>query len=266
MDYDKPMTVIIVEDEIEECIKFKECAGNRSDVKLVGMTDSSEEAIKLVQSHLPEAVILDLQLSRGAGSGIQFLERLSEINLTLRPVVMVTTTSRSKIVYDRIEELGVDFYFCKKQRDYSQELVFDHLLSLRKHSHGVQRANGAVSRDLIESPEERKNRIYNRIDAELNLIGVRGRYKGKVYLREAIYLQIHAEKEYGSVIEKVAQNHRHAYNAISTTMQIAIDNAWMNASPEELSKHYTAHVSAKTGFPTPSDFIHFYAVKIRNSI
>jgi DNA-binding response OmpR family regulator len=263
---DNPMPVVIIEDDVGECIKFKDCANSRTDIKIIGMTDSGEEGLRLVQSRLPEAVILDLQLAKGAGSGIRFMETLNQTTLAFRPIVMVTTTNQSRIVYDRIEELGVDWYFCKKQRDYSADFVFDTLLSLRKHLKSGQHPGNPVNRVMIESPEERQSRIYKRIDAELDLIGIRARFKGRVYLREGIFLQIHSENQSGSVIDQIAAQHKHAYNTISTVMQTAINDAWNNAAPEELQEHYTARVSVKSGTPTPSDFIHYYANKIRNSI
>ncbi|MCL2577361.1 MAG: response regulator [Defluviitaleaceae bacterium] len=266
MDKSKPMTVVLIEDDVGDCINFKDCANRRSDISFVGMTDSAEEGLKLVQSRLPEAVILDLQLARGSGSGIQFLEMLNKTNLTFRPIVMVTSTNQSRIVNDRIEELGADWYFCKKQRDYSEDFVFDTLLSLRRHLRAGKRTNRTIENVMIESPEERQTRIYKRIDAELDLIGVRAKYKGRTYLREGIFLQICAEKKTVSVIEQIAVKNKNAYNTISTVMQTAINDAWGNSAPEELLEHYTARISIKAGTPTPSDFIHYYADKIRNSI
>jgi CheY-like chemotaxis protein len=266
MDKEKPMTVVLIEDDVGDCIAFKDCANSRTDIKFVGMTDSGEEGLKLVQSRLPEAVILDLQLSKGSGSGLKFLEELNKANLAFRPIIMVTSSNQSRIVSERIEELGVDWYFCKKQKDYSSDFVIDTLLSLRKHLRVGQCSGGGVGREMIESPEELKIRIYKRIDAELDLIGIRARYKGRVYLREGIYLQIYSDKQSGSVIEQVAANHKHAYNSVSTVMQTAINNAWNHAAPGELQAHYTARISAKTGTPTPSDFLHYYADKIKNSI
>jgi DNA-binding NarL/FixJ family response regulator len=267
MDTAKPMSLILIEDDVGDCIRFKDCANGRMDVKFVGMTDSCEEGIKLVQAHLPEAVILDLQLSKGQGSGIRFLEILNETKLPFRPIVMVTTANASKIVCGRIEELGADWYFCKKQRDYSQNFVFDTLLSLRKHlKPEKQDADGEIILETMESPEERRIRIYTRIDAELDLIGIRPRLKGRGYLRDGIYIEIHKTKGSKSSIDQVAEKYKHAYNTITLGMQTAINDAWSNAAPGELEEHYTARISVKTGTPTPADFIYFYAGKIRNSI
>jgi CheY-like chemotaxis protein len=264
MDVNKPMTIILIEDDVVDCIKFKDCANRRTDIHFVGMTDSAEDGLHLVKSKLPEAVILDLQLAKGEGNGIQFLEKLNEAKLPFRPIVMVTTSNVSRIVCDRIEELGVDWYYSKKQRDYSEKLVFDTLISLRKHLI-PKRGGGLPGRlEYIVSPEEERARYYQRIDAELDRIGIRARFVGRTYLRDAIYLQIHAGKE--PVIDKVAEMYKHAYNTISVGMQTAINDAWANSAPGELEELYTAKISAKSGTPTPADFIHHYADKIRNSI
>lgn len=266
MSIDNPMRLLLIEDDVAECLKFKDCSNRRADITFVGMTDSCEEGIKLVKSLLPEAVILDLQLVKGLGSGLKFLELINEEELTFQPIITVTTSNQSKLVCRRVEELGIDWFFCKTQKDYNEDFVIETLLSLRSALHVKQRCSFSGDRQTIESPEERNARIYKRIDAELDLIGVRPRLTGREYLREAIFLQITSAKEAGSVIEQVALKHRHAYGTISKVMQTAINNAWDNAAPGELQEHYTAHVSVKTGVPSASDFVHYYADKIRRSI
>jgi hypothetical protein len=106
---------------------------------------------------------------------------------------MVTTTNISRLVTGRVEELGADWFFSKKQRDYSEDFVFDTLLSLRGHIIPIKRGGGMFDRKEIESPEERTSRVNKLIDRELDLIGIRAKYKGRAYLREGIYLQIHSD-------------------------------------------------------------------------
>lgn len=272
MDNEKPMRLLLIEDDVGDCLGFSECSKRRTDIKFVGMTDSCEEGMKLVKSRLPEGVILDLQLVKGSGSGLRFLELLNEADLTLRPIVAVTTSNQSDVVHKRVEELGADWLFSKIQQDYNEDFVIETLLSLRKALHAKQKKDPALQRDLrksgamVESPADRRDRIYNRIDAELDLVGIRERLKGHTYLREAIYLQIDSQTQSGSSIEQVALNHKHAYGAINKAMQTAITNAWDNADIDEIHTHYTFRISARSGVPSPSDFIYHYAKKIRNSI
>ena len=262
MEQDRSMPLLLIEDDVADCIKFKDCANNRTDVAFVGMTDSSEEGMNLLKTRLPEGVILDLQLVKGSGSGLKFLTAFRDADLAFRPIIVVTTSNQSPLVYDHIEKAGVDWIFCKKQRDYSAGFVLDTLLELRKSLHTLQRDGVPGDRNTIESPEEQRIRISARIDLELDLIGIRAKYKGRKYLQEAIYLLVVTNKESGSVIDQVALNHKITYGTATQVMQTAINNAWDNADIDELKLHYTARVSSKTGTPSPSDFIYFYADKI----
>jgi len=272
---EKPMRLLLIEDEVGDALKFTECAKRRADIRFIGMTDSSEEGLKLVKSALPEGVILDLQLVKGRGSGLQFLEILKETVLTLRPFVVVTTSNQSDAVYRLVEKLGADWFFDKAQPNYDADFVIDTLLSLRKvldTKQGEKSPETAVqgdlrkSRDMVETPDDRRARIYQRIDTELDMVGIRARLKGREYLRECIYIKVHSFKERGSGIEEVAANYKHSYGTLVKTMQTAIHDAWDNTDAEDLRTHYTARVSSKIGSPHVSDFIHFYADKIRNTI
>ena len=272
----EPMRLLLIEDEVGDALKFTECAKRRPDIRFVGMTDSSEEGLKLVKSALPEGVILDLQLVKGNGSGLQFLETLNETVLTLRPVVVVTTSNQSGVVYRLVENLGADWFFDKAQPSYNADFVIDTLLSLRKvldakqgnRSSSEAAAQGDLrqSREMVETPADRRSRIYQRIDIELDLVGIRARLKGREYLRDCIYIKMHSFKERGSGIEKVAANHKHSYGTLVKTMQTAIHDAWDNTDAEDLRTHYTARVNSQMGSPHVSDFIHYYADKIRNTI
>ena len=266
MSVEKPMPLLLIEDDASECVKFKDCSNSRNDIHFVGMTDSSDEAMTLLKTRLPEGVILDLQLAKGEGSGLQFLTNLKEADLAFRPVIVVTTSNQSPLVYDHIEKLGVDWIFCKKQKNYNANFVVDTLIMLRDSLHTVQRDGTPGDRVSIESPEEYRIRVSKRISIELDLIGVRARYKGRDYLHESIFFQISSDKRDGSVVDQVATKHKLTYSTVSRVMQTAINNAWDNASIDELKTHYTARISDRTGVPSASDFIHYYADKIRKTI
>ena len=275
MEDAKPMRLLLIEDDIGDAMKYTEIAKRRTDIKFVGMTDSCEEGLKLVKSRLPEGVILDLQLVEGKGTGLQFMEFLNtEKDLTLVPLVAVTTSNKSKSVFKRLEDLGVDWYFSKVSQDYDENIVVDTLLSLRltldakqkKSAVAAARGGSRMAGELIESPDDRRARIYRRIEVELDLVGIRAKLKGRAYLRDAIYTQIHSDKDRGSGIEEVAAMHKLTYSSLVKTMQTAINDAWDNADPEELLTNFTARITAKNGVPYVSDFIHYYAEKISRSI
>jgi response regulator RpfG family c-di-GMP phosphodiesterase len=264
----RPMRLLLVEDDHDDVSKFTECVKKRKDVQIIGITNSSDEAMKIIKSRLPEGIILNLQLVRGKGTGIRLLEFLKNTELTIRPIVVVTTSNQSQRVYRSVEAMGADFYFNKTTEGYDETVVLDTLVFLRPYIEldGKRSPREGNVRDMVESPEELRDRVYRRIDLELDLVGLRTRLKGRDYLREAIYFQMYSTKERGSGIEDVADMEKKQYGSIAKAMQTSINDAWKRVDIDEVFAHFTARITAKTGVPYVSDFIHFYADKIKRTI
>lgn len=147
----KPMPLLLIEDDVAECVKFKDCANRRNDIIFAAMTGSSSEGLKYVKSRLPEGVILDLELHKGEGSGLMFLNDVKEACLTLKPLIVVTTNSPSSVVYNHVHEMGADLVFYKKQADYSPDMVINTLLALRKSLYAVSK-DAPSDMQTTESP------------------------------------------------------------------------------------------------------------------
>ncbi|MCL2342866.1 MAG: hypothetical protein FWC62_03080 [Firmicutes bacterium] len=266
MEDDKPMRLILIEDDIAACRVFTDRAGGRTDVAFVGVTGRSDEGLEYVKDKLPEAVILDLELNWGSGSGLDFLEALQKTELSVRPIVVVTTRNRSELMQEHLYSYGVEWVFCKKQAGYSPEMVLNHLVKLRPYLSARQVGLSPELRTL-ETPEELRIRITQRIDAELNAIGISPRFKGRELLQEAILLLIGKEKkEFDTVFYDLSVKHKTHYNNIVRNIQAAIQSAWQNNDLDTLELLYTAPVRRDIGAPTPTEFTHYYANKIRRSI
>jgi ActR/RegA family two-component response regulator len=259
------MPLLLIEDDLDEITRFVDCSNSRNDIKFVGMTDSSVDAMKMLKTHLPEGVIVDIQLIAGEGSGLDLIDTILSSDLAFRPVIVVTTSSRSHLLLDQVQKLGVDYIFSKHQKGYSADYVIKIMLKLRGSLHSKQKT-GASDRRSIESPAERRAMIDQRITVELDYVGIKHRMVGREYLHEAIALQIESGPKAGSKLYRVADLKRKSYASILRGIQTAIDHAWSNAKISDLQKYYTARVSEKTGTPTASDFIHYYADKIRRTL
>lgn len=270
MNSDRPMPLLLIEDDLSECVRYKDCTNHRTNIRFVGMTSSSYEGIKLVQSHLPEGVILDLELHKGKGSGLQFLSDMDELKLRVRPIIIVVTNSASTLVYNYVHESGADLVFYKKQTDYSPDMVINSMLALRKSLYLTN--DNAPPRNLqsIESPDDWRIRVSDRINTELDLIGISAHLKGRNYLFEAIFLLLQAKQtdQEGSlsVINQICNTHKRAYTSITRAMQTAINYAWKTSSIDDLQQYYTAKININTGVPSPTEFIYYYAEKIKRAI
>ena len=52
--------------------------------------------------------------------------------------------------------------------------------------------------------------------------------------------------------------------SVERAMQNAINNAWRSNDIDELLKHYSARINSDRGVPTLTEFVYYYANKIKN--
>jgi hypothetical protein len=162
--------------------------------------------------------------------------------------------------------MGVDYIFYKRQADYNPDMVINTLLTFRQYL-SVKQGNAPIAIQTDESPEKIRQQIIERIDKELENIGIGVKYKGRAYLQEAILLLIAKDKDSSeTVIHQVAKNQKTSYNNVQRAMQTAINSAWHTSSIDDLLIHYKARININTGIPTSTEFIHYYADKITKSM
>jgi len=258
------MPLLLIEDDVAECMRYKEVSMRRDDVRFVEMTGSSREGIKSVKEYMPEGVIFDIELHKGEGSGPEFLDGLREISLPFMPILIVITNNTSTLIYDRLREQGADFIFYKKQNGYCAERVVDCAVSLRKVLKASPRDGMPREIQTIETPDTLKRRIMDKIEAEMSLVGVGIHLKGWKYLCDAIYILItKPANDDESIFVKLGRDYRLSTSSITRTMQNAINNAWRASSVEDLQLHYKARIDYRVGVPLPMEFVYYYADKIK---
>ena len=256
-----PITILLVEDDENECKIYKNIVKNREDVKIVSITNSSTQAIQEYDTYKPHAVILDLELTDGEGSGFEFIEAIKDLPKDKLPKIIVTTNVHSNTVYDYCHSNNIDFVFYKKQKNYSQENIINTLLLLKSY----QNSNKLVN---IEKEENKLGEIVlNKINKEMDLIGVGTHLHGRKYLCSAIHFILQSgDNSKVSIVQHLVGQYKKSSSTISRAMQNAILHAWRITSIEDLTKYYTARVNYETGVPTPTEFIYYYADKIKKEI
>ena len=257
------MKVLLVEDDEKECSIYKKIIDDKNNVKLIASTNSSSEAIKYVCNHKPDGIILDLELNDGEGSGLEFIQNIQNLNLDKLPKIVVATNILSDSVYNFLHKNKVDFIFYKNQANFSQENVLNTLLLLNEFE-----SSNKVFVSKLSEDEDNKNKICDLINNELDLIGVGTHLKGRKYLFDAIYFIIESAEsnEKISVIQFLVGKYKRSNSTISRAMQNAILHAWRISALEDLSALYTARINYETGVPTPTEFIYYYADKIKKSL
>ena len=260
------MKILILEDDVNECNKYKNLIESKTDFKLIGVTNSSKEAIRLVKNYKPDGIILDLELNSGEGSGLEFLESIKNLKINKMPKIVVTTNIYSDSVYNFLHKNKVDFVFYKNQVNYSHESVLNTLLLLNEYE--TPSIEKMVKNENDDDKELEHKKIEDLINKELDLIGISSHLKGRKYLFDSIQFIIENSEsnESSSIIQFLVGKYKRSNSTISRAMQNAILHAWRISSLEDLSVLYTARINYETGVPTPTEFIYYYCDKIKKML
>lgn len=257
------LAILIIEDDVAACRELRQYIENISDLKLVGITGDVEKAISMVQSTLPDVVILDIELHHGAGNGITFLAMLNALNLPLRPYILITTNNSSNVTYESARSLGADFIMSKHKPDYSAQYVIEFI---RMIQHAIMNRKPTTTEIMtVEDNFETNLPAYTRrIYRELDWVGISPKNIGYRYLADAILLIIRNSS--ANVYKEVAEMYKKSDASVERAMQNAINRAWRHSDIEELLTHYTAKVRSEKGVPTTLEFVYYYANKIKTDM
>ncbi len=262
MSNKRPITVLLIEDDKTDCINMKNYINTRDDVKLINIVNSPEKAIESIKTYIPDAIILDIELNNGEGSGLEILEKLKSLKLDFKPIIVITTNISSKTVYTYAHENGVDMIFHKLKEDYSPDLVIRNIVLLSKI-----KTNEKLENDIEKQSEgEYRERISERINRELDLIGISSHLVGRKYIHDVIMYLLDEKEEKENAFIYLAKKYKKGNSTIGRSIQTAIEHAWRKSSIEDLQKYYTAVVNYNTGVPKPTEFIYYYVDKIKKAI
>ena len=260
---DRQLSILLVEDDTAICTEIERYLDLCDDMSLTAITNNSQEALELTKYHLPDAVILDLELHKGGGNGLFYLQGLSRLELTHTPYVLVTTNNSSSITHESARKLGADFILAKYEADYSTQYVIEFLRMMREVILS-KNASKAVTTPVTGSPEVQERKLRQRIQRELDLIGINPKSVGYGYLIDAITLTYH--KPEANLASTIAAKYQKSDSSVERAMQNAISSAWRHTDIEDLLKYYTARIHSEKGMPTTMELVHYYALKIRNEV
>jgi len=257
---EKQLTVLLVEDDQEECMTFTGLIDSMEDISLIGVTNNDTKALEYVKDHLPDVVILDLELHKGKGTGIAFLEELNKMQMKSPPYILVTTHNISRVTHERVRQEGADFIMVKSQEDYSASNAIEFLRSLKKTIQESRRKKQIGNGSNEASPHDLRKRQEVRVITEIDLIGISPKALGRSYLIDAIMYRIEGQPGQISII---ADKNKKTEASVERAMQNAINRAWSTMHPDDLLTHYTSRIHSEKGVPTVTEFICHYANKMK---
>jgi len=253
------LSIIVVEDDTEACDRFVHYADETNGISIVSLTSSAEKALEDIHDYQPNVIILDLELHYGSGTGLDVLNGLKKLSLRTKPYILVTTNNSSKITFDFARGLGADFIMSKHQQNYSEKNVLDFISMMRNL---IQKECGSGRQnDDTEDPKQKEKRMRRWITCELDAIGMSPKFNGYKYLIEAIY--IYNKENIEDICNKIGEKYEKSETSVERAMQNAIHRTWKKADIEDLLTHYTAKINSEKGCPTVTEFICYYANKLK---
>ena len=156
--------------------------------------------------------------------------------------------------------MGADFIISKHEADYSVEKVIGFLNMMKPIIHSRHKAASA-SQATTDSPQQENKRTVLRIHSELNNVGISPKAVGFGYLADAIQLVIKEPKQ--NLCDIIGDKYGKTDSSVERAMQNAINKAWRSSDIDDLLHFYTAKISSDRGVPTLTEFIYYYANKIR---
>ncbi len=260
---EKTLSILLVEDDKAACREIENYIDTCENVRLAAVTNNSDEALDLVTRHIPDAVILDLELHKGGGNGLMFLLGLGRLELPFRPYILITTNNSSEITYESARRLGADFIMAKHESTYSGQYAVEFLRMIHATLLSGRKMQAAYSARM-ESPDIAHRKLTQRIWRELDLVGISRKNVGYQYLTDAILITL--EKPEANLAGIIAKKYHKSDSSVERAMQNAINRAWRTFPIEELETHYTAKTHSCRGVPTILEFVFYYTGVIKNGM
>lgn len=255
---------MIIEDESSIRNEYKQAVNAYEDIMFVGATDSTTEGLRMVRELNPDAIILDLELHKGYGNGIQFLNDIASVGFVRKPFILVVTNNVSPVTHSIVRNLGADFLITKNQQDYSVNMVLNFLVSILGFGKNITTSADNMAVAKVQGEAEFDKKLKNKISVELDLIGISPKLKGRDYLAEAIELA--TKKRSAKLSSIIAQKFSKSDASVERAMETAINRTWRTTDIETLEKQYTAYINPNKGVPTVTEFIYYYANKLKENL
>jgi len=264
------LSVLLVDDDLTTCDRIEKIAESYDNIQLIASVNNAEDAVVCIKEQKPDAMILDLELHHGKGSGFEVLKKIKTLGLN-SPFILITTYNTSSTTYEIARRLGADFIMYKKQADYSDEtpinflrMLSGEILLCEKMPKKVIDNKQNVHMNHYNEEEYSENEIDDLINEELINIGINPKVLGFNYLKEAIKITISNPTH--NISAYIGKKFNKSSGSVERAMQNAIERAWNLTDIDELSKNYTAKINSSKGVPTILEFIYFYANKIKQII
>lgn len=247
--------IMLVEPDGELQVQIEDVLKKFSHMVLVAKTDKGDVALKLLKEQRVDVIILDLELRQG--SGILFLKKLKDLHYP-KPFIIVVTRIESKIIYDTISRLGVDYIWDQQVERDSVNTLLD-IIEISKQQ--IKEGSDISAKQILGKVNKNTHArmITKKVEKYLEALGFSYKHIGTNYLNKALVLVIlNPDLEMNvtkALYPDIAKRFKCNPVGVEKNIRVSIADVWSRKSREELEQLYPFEWNEKSGRPTNLEFI-----------
>lgn len=252
--------VLIADDNREFCGILRDYFSNDPEFEVVDICANGMEVLNVIETKEVEVLILDLIMPYMDGIGV--LEKINELNLPVKPRIIILTAFGQENITQKAVQLGADYYILKP---FNLQVLGDRVRQVARDVQPKVEHRGPVSQVAIRTSIPKDMEIE--VTKVIHEIGVPAHVKGYQYLRDAIMLVV-AEINYLGAVTKelyptIAQKYDTTPSRVERAIRHAIELAWDRGDLDKINKVFGYTISGERGKPTNSEFIAIIADRLR---
>lgn len=261
------ISVLIADDNVQFGNMLQEFIDSNDDMHVVGVARDGVQAIDMIKNFNPDIVILDIIMPNLDGIGV--LEKLSSLELSSKPAIIVLSALGQDVFIQNAMALGAGYYIVKpfdlnvlstRIREIHKQKNFS-LFTQFKQTDKDQNLNNTNEKDSYIR-RDIEHDIETVVTDLIRSVGIPPHMMGYQYIREAVIQIINSPNVFNSMTKvlypAVAKKYNSTPQRVERAIRNAIDSAWSKGDPE--------HIEATFGYknkPTNSEFIAMIADKTR---
>ena len=258
------LKILLAENDATDRKAITDYAVTLNDIEIVGVTDTPAATVEGVRDLAPHVLLLDLGLKHAEDLAITTLRELRSIRLKHIPFIIIPTYQMSDYVQEAARKNGADYVFPKYQKvDDWQKAVVDEARSFDS----IARRKWESTGNRWKTEAERAKALNEKITDELDKVGISKRNTdARELLTEAITMSIESPQPY--LYLALSEKHDRTEAETVKIMEKAIRRAWrsFNVDIDALLENYQGRVNNYTGVPSVTQFITYYAEKLKETL
>mgnify|MGYP000860380993 FL=1 len=256
------INVLLADDNVDYIEMIKTYFDELPDINVVATAYNGKETLEKLATFSPDVLVLDIVMPELDGLGV--LQKMGELPIKKRPIVIVLTGAKKEKVAHLCMSLGADYFMLKP---CDKEVLAERIRMLSRSTPLIE-TKGVVGQLVSASPKAYEDKgIEICVTNMIHSVGVPANIKGYQYLRDAIIMSISDAELINAVTKqlypKVAERHNTSPSRVERAIRHAIEVACMRGNEEVLYKLFGYTINNAKGKPTNSEFIAMIADKLR---